>query len=272
MATGVVTQEIFFNATPHEVYEVFLDAKQHAEFSGAPAEIDRRDGGRFSLFGGMITGKTISAVRDQSIEQEWHGEKWPAGHFSRLKLIFRPIHEGRGTQLSLVQSNVPADEVNGVSTGWRDHYWNKLGEYLRERKVRPVRRFLEEFKNRANIDIVDETWTADCVLHVTGFPIKPGREGQKNVGRSIFAAFGDVHVEVNDTVVEGDRVVERHTARAVHKGEFQGIPATGKKVYWTENHIYRIVDGKIAETWSEPSFHDLLNQIRGTKAAGQSGV
>ena len=64
-----------------------------------------------------------------------------------------------------------------------------------------------------------------------------------------------------------DRVVERHTARAVHKGEFQGIPATGKKVFWTENHIYRIVDGKIAETWSEPSFHDLLAQIRGAKTA-----
>jgi len=93
------------------------------------------------------------------------------------------------------------------------------------------------------------------------------RDAQKNVGRAIFAAFGDVHVEVNDTIVEGDRVVERHTARAVHKGEFQGIPATGKKVFWTENHIYRIVDGKIAETWSEPSFHDLLAQIRGAKTA-----
>jgi predicted ester cyclase len=88
-----------------------------------------------------------------------------------------------------------------------------------------------------------------------------GRDAQKNIGRAIFAAFGDVHVEVNDTIVEGDRVVERHTATAIHKGEFNGIPATGKKVHWTENHIYRIVDGMIAETWSEPSFHDLVKQI-----------
>ena len=77
----------------------------------------------------------------------------------------------------------------------------------------------------------------------------------------IFAAFGNVHVEVNDTIVEGDRVVERHSAIAVHKGEFMGIPATGKRVSWTENHIYRIADGKIAEAWSEVSFHDLIKQI-----------
>jgi len=272
MGTGVVTQEIFFNAVPHEVYEVFLDAKQHAELTGKPSEIDRRSGGRFSLFGGMITGKTITAVQGESLEQDWRNEKWPAGHFSRVRLKFRSIYDGRGTQLSLLQTDIPVELTEDVSTGWRDHYWNKLGDYLRGRKVRPVRRFLEEFKNRANIDVVDETWTRHCVLHVTGFPIEPGREGQKNIGRAIFAAFGDVHVEVNDTIVEGDRVVERHTAHAVHKGEFQGISATGRKVYWTENHIYRIVDGQIAETWSEPSFHDLLRQIREPQVAGQAGV
>ena len=162
-------------------------------------------------------------------------------------------------------------DYESINSGWRTHYWTKLGEYLRAKKVARVRRFLEEFKNRANIDVVDQTWMPDAVLHVTGSALPPGRDAQKNVGRAIFAAFGDVHVEVNDTIVEGDRVVERHTARAVHKGEFQGIPATGKKVFWTENHIYRIVDGKIAETWSEPSFHGLLAQIRGTKTAGQAG-
>jgi predicted ester cyclase len=56
-------------------------------------------------------------------------------------------------------------------------------------------------------------------------------------------------------------VVERHRAEAIHTGEFNGMPATGRKVHWTENHIYRMVKGKIAETWSEVSFHDLMTQI-----------
>ena len=270
MDTRTVSQEVFFNALPHEIFEAFLDARQHAEFSGAPAEIDRRSGGRFSLHGGHVTGSTLEIVPDQKIVQSWRSDKWPAGHSSRLSLTLTPIYDGRGTQLSLTHADVPAESFDEINTGWRTHYWNKLGPYLRSRKIAPVRRFLEEFKNHANLAVVDETWTADCQLHVTGFNLPPGRDAQKNIGKAIFAAFGDVHVEVNDTIVEGDRVVERHTATAVHKGEFMGIPATGKKVFWTENHIYRIVDGKIAETWSEPSFHDLLAQLKGARAAGQT--
>lgn len=270
MDTRIVTQEVFLNATPHEVFEAFMDDKQHAEFTSLPARIDRKAGGLFTACSEHLSGTTLKTEADRKIVQKWRAYKWPAGHYSELTLTLQPIYEGQGTQLSLVQTGVPADHFENINTGWRDHYWNKLGPYLRTKKVAVVRRFLDEFKNKANIDVVDETWTPDCVLHVTGIPIAPGREGQKNIGRTIFAAFGDVHVEVNDTVVEGDRVVERHTAHAVHKGEFMGVPATGKKVFWTENHIYRLRDGMIAETWSEPSFHDLMAQIKGTKVAGQA--
>jgi predicted ester cyclase/uncharacterized protein YndB with AHSA1/START domain len=261
MDNRTITQEAFFNALPAEVFEAFLDSKQHSAFTGAPAEIDRKPGGRFIAYDGALTGTIVETVKDHKIVQDWHSQKWPTGHLSRLTLTLTPTFESRGTQLSLLQTSVPADFADQINTGWRDYYWSKLGPYLRARKVAPVRRFLEEFKNRANIDVVDETWTADCVLHVPGMSIPPGREGQKSVGRAIFAAFGNLHVDVTDTIVEGDRVVERHTVNAVHKGEFMGLLATGKKVSWTENHIYRIVGDKIAETWSEVSFHDLLAQI-----------
>jgi hypothetical protein len=45
MDTRTVAQEIFFNALNHEISEAFLDSKQHAEFTGTPAQIDRRPGG-----------------------------------------------------------------------------------------------------------------------------------------------------------------------------------------------------------------------------------
>jgi predicted ester cyclase len=101
------------------------------------------------------------------------------------------------------------------------------------------------------------------------------------MGRAIFEAFGEVHVEIIDTIVEGDRAVERHKATAISKGPFMGRAPTGKPVTWTENHIYRLRDGLIAETWSEVSFHDVvLNQLgpgdrvgiaRGRTSSFQSG-
>jgi predicted ester cyclase len=163
--------------------------------------------------------------------------------------------------LSFEQTGVPADKFEDINKGWHTHYWVKMAAYFRGQKVAVVRRFMEEFKNKANLDIVDELFTSDFVLHLPGTTLLPGPQGQKGVGKSIFDAFSGVHVTANDTIVEGDRVVERHTARAKHTGTFNGIPPTGRDVFWTENHIYRLRDGKIAETWSEISFHDLIAQV-----------
>ena len=128
-----------------------------------------------------------------------------------------------------------------------------------EKKV--VTRFVEEFKNRANHDIVDELFTADFVHHLTDPRLPPGRDALKLLGQSIVAGFPDVQVPVEDLLVDGDKVIERTTARATHTGEFNGIPATGKQVTWTEIHIYRLVDGKIAEQWSEIDLLGLLVQL-----------
>lgn len=267
MDTEIITHEIFLPATPHEVFEALMDADQHAAVTGAPATIDRRVGGKFSVCGGTLTGVTKALIQDRQIVQSWRAPGWPEGHFSTLTFTIVPAFEGRGAQISMKHIGVPAQFAEQISQGWRDYYWNGLAAHLRAGKIAPVRRFMEEFKNRANIDVVDETWTADCVLHVPGFTEQVGRQSQKSIGTTIFEAFGEVHVEIVDTIVEGDRVVERHKATAISKGPFMGRAPTGKPVTWTENHIYRLRDGLIAETWSEVSFHDLLSNQLGPAAA-----
>jgi ketosteroid isomerase-like protein/uncharacterized protein YndB with AHSA1/START domain len=261
METATIKHEVFFSASPKEVYDALMDSKKHSEFTGAPAEIRSEAGGKFSLYGGSLTGTTLELKQDEQIVQSWRADNWPEGHFSQVTYLLGPLYGGRGTHLSLIQTGVPADHFDEINQGWRDYYWTKMATYFRDEKVAVVRRFMEEFKNKANLDIVDELFAPDFVLHLPGVTLPPGPAGQKTIGKAIFAAFSGVNVTVNDTIVEGDTVVERHTARAVHSGEFNGVAATGKKVYWTENHIYRLQDGKIAEAWSEVSFHDLMKQI-----------
>jgi len=253
---------VFFSAHAYEIFELLLDEKKHEAYTGGAARIDRRIDGKFTTFGGMVEGVTKELEPSRLIVQEWRGADWPAEHYSLARFELKPIHGGRCCALKLDQTAVPSDKVEEVNEGWEKYYWTPMTEYLRNQKVAVVRRFLEEFKNQARLDVVDETWTVDCVLHVPGFQVPPGRRGQKEVGKAIFDAFSKVHVEPHDTIVEGDRVVERHKATAIHKGEFMGVPASGKKVFWTENHIYRLENDLIAETWSEVSFHDLINQIR----------
>ncbi len=124
-----------------------------------------------------------------------------------------------------------------------------------------VTRFVEEFKNNANHDIVDELFSVDFVHHLTDPRLPPGRAGMKLLGQSIVAGFPDVHVTIEDLLADGDKVIERTTARATHTGEFNGISATGNKVQWTEVHIYSLENKKIVELWSEIDLLGLLVQL-----------
>jgi predicted ester cyclase len=50
------------------------------------------------------------------------------------------------------------------------------------------------------------------------------------------AAFPDLHYTVDDTVAEGDKVVQRVTGHGTMQGEFLGMLPTGKPATWTEIH------------------------------------
>ena len=124
-----------------------------------------------------------------------------------------------------------------------------------------ITRFVQEFKNNANHGIVDELMTPNFTHHLTDPRLPAGRDGMKAVGAVVVGGFPDVQVTVQDLLADGDRVIERTAVRATHTGEFNGIPPTGRAVTWTEIHIYRLEDGKIAELWSEIDFLSLLGQL-----------
>ena len=86
--------------------------------------------------------------------------------------------------------------------------------------------------------------------------------GQTEDGeRSFAAAFPDIVRTINDLVAEGDKIVARTSLVGTHQGQFQGIAATGREVRITALVIYRVENGKIAESWVEADFIGLLAQI-----------
>jgi predicted ester cyclase len=54
----------------------------------------------------------------------------------------------------------------------------------------------------------------------------------------------------------------RTTTRATHRGVFQGIPATNRRVEFTGLVVYRIRDGRIVDSWGEIDFLRLIRQLR----------
>jgi predicted ester cyclase len=62
-------------------------------------------------------------------------------------------------------------------------------------------------------------------------------------------------------VAEGDKVAIRLNVTGTHKGEFQGIPPTGKKLSLYEMGFITIIDGKITEGWISADTMGLLQQL-----------
>ena len=61
--------------------------------------------------------------------------------------------------------------------------------------------------------------------------------------------FPDLSITIEDVMAEGDRVAARVTMRGTHRGEFQGIVPTGKRVEVKAIDRLRISGGKIVEHW-----------------------
>jgi activator of HSP90 ATPase len=121
-------QEVDFKASPQRIYEVLLDSKQFAEFSGMPAEIDPKVGGAFSMFAGMIVGRNVELVPNQRIVQAWRPANWEPGIYSIVKFELKP--QGAGTMVVLDHKGFPAGDFDSLSSGWKLHYWERLTKFL----------------------------------------------------------------------------------------------------------------------------------------------
>ncbi|HET6444355.1 MAG TPA: ester cyclase [candidate division Zixibacteria bacterium] len=125
-----------------------------------------------------------------------------------------------------------------------------------------VRRFYEEFANQGIQSVAEELVASDFVDHNPPSPeFPPGLEGLKQVFAMFLVAFPDMNLTVEDQIAEGDKVVTRLTTRGTHKGEFMGIPPTGKTMTIGLIDIFRIEGGQLAEHWGESDTMGMMQQL-----------
>jgi steroid delta-isomerase-like uncharacterized protein len=132
-----------------------------------------------------------------------------------------------------------------------------------------LRRYIEEVFNKGNIAAADEVLAPNFVHHSLPKGVPPDREGLKRFVTVLLSAFPDFHITIEDLVAEGDRVAARFTWRGTHKGEFIGIPPTGKPVTVVEHCLHRVEGGKIAESWVELDQLGMMQQLGIVPPPGQ---
>ena len=138
--------------------------------------------------------------------------------------------------------------MKGAQTFCAKHIFPEDQVLSESQNIATLERFVEEVINQGRLEAADELVEEDFV-ELDPLPgQQQGRQGLKDVIRIMRTAFPDIHWVVQETIATGDKVVSRFHWTGTHRGDFAGIPATGRKVKVPGVVIDRLHGGKMADS------------------------
>jgi predicted ester cyclase len=77
----------------------------------------------------------------------------------------------------------------------------------------------------------------------------------------IWAAFPGSRLTIDDTIAEGDQLAVRFHLDGEHRGEFMGVPPTGRAIVLNGLTVLRFRDGRVVERWTIGDNFGLMIQL-----------
>ncbi|HUA46192.1 MAG TPA: ester cyclase [Solirubrobacteraceae bacterium] len=117
-----------------------------------------------------------------------------------------------------------------------------------EADKRVVQRFVDEVIVERNADVIDELAAGEFA------------RAAKRWVSPFERAFPDFQMEVVDLIAEGGTVVAHFRCSGTHRGEWLGVPATGRRFENVDEiYIFKLKDGKLV---SALGIEDNLARLR----------
>ncbi|RYG66534.1 ester cyclase [bacterium] len=135
-----------------------------------------------------------------------------------------------------------------------------------------VRRWFEEVWNQGNLDAIDELFAADGIARGLGEAGRDviGPDAFKPFVQRLRSAFPDLHITVDETIEQGDRVAARFSAVMTHTGDALGFPATGRQVQVQGITFSQITNGQIVDGWNNWDIYGMMLQLGANPAPAQA--
>nr|WP_316620441.1 ester cyclase [uncultured Ruminococcus sp.] len=110
-----------------------------------------------------------------------------------------------------------------------------------------VNRFFKEgYENKNYAEVIDLV-AEDYIDHS---PAGARSNAQAvEILKIVAGMFSDLSIKMLDIFAENDLVATRVLYDGVHSGECMGIPATGKRISFEALENFKVVNGKIVESW-----------------------
>jgi steroid delta-isomerase-like uncharacterized protein len=126
-----------------------------------------------------------------------------------------------------------------------------------------IRRWIEAFNER-DLEAEADLLAPGFLAHVPDAPTSldlEGVEAWRRFTAPFVEAFPDLRLSIEDIAAAGNTVAARVAFRGTHRGEFQGLPPTGKQVDFSSMEFNRVVGGQVEEHWVEINLLGLVQQL-----------
>lgn len=118
-----------FPVTAKRLFDAWMNSKEHSAFTGSKANIESKEGGKFSVWDGYALGVTKSLQPYSRIVQTWRATDFPDGvPDSSLEVIFEKVSDG--TKLILIHTNLPNGQRKEYEKGWIEYYFKPMKKYF----------------------------------------------------------------------------------------------------------------------------------------------
>ena len=122
-------------SSPEQIYNAWLNSKEHSLFTGGKAKISSRLNSKFTAWDNYISGKILDLENNRRILHSWRTEEFPDdSEDSILEIVLKK--KGKGTEIILTHTNIPAPQAKNYKSGWKDYYFAPMKEYFKNKKIK----------------------------------------------------------------------------------------------------------------------------------------
>jgi activator of HSP90 ATPase len=129
--THTLTLRERFTLPVQLLFDFFTDASKIGSYTRAAAKFDRKEGGKFEMVGGVISGEVVEIKPNEKLVLKWRMRDWADDVYSTVTLTFEQQGGGE-TLLTLEQTNIPHQDKQGnavlskVEEGWKERFFRSI--------------------------------------------------------------------------------------------------------------------------------------------------
>ena len=126
-----------------------------------------------------------------------------------------------------------------------------------------LKHFMQRFDamfNTPDINIADEIFAPSFISHQP-MGLQFNLADFKPYVQSFYVAFPDMRQEIKDTVLAADKFVLRVMYYGTHKGDFMGVPGTGRSISLSGTGVFRLEGNQVVENWADLDIFGVYQQV-----------